>query len=427
MDSGQISRPLDIPEFMIDDSLTNYIETSILPLYDGFDAAHQRGHVDMVIEQSMAIAADLDVDMNMVYAIAAYHDTGLTADRKTHHLVSGRIVREDMWLRKWFSEEQIEIMAQACEDHRASSDHEPRSIYGKIVAEADRFIDPDTIIKRTVQYGLANYPELDKEGHWQRTVDHLNEKYAEGGYLRLWFENSPNVARLNALRKIIKDERLLREKFDHLHDTLTNHQHIDSKEDNPTAQFPPKNSNLMELKEMSLEELWELFPIALSPHNPEWKRWADDEIQSLSALLTYYTPTINHIGSTAVPGIMAKPIVDILVEISSSCDWREVKNILEASGYICMCASVKRMSFNKGYTPAGYADRVFHIHIHDIGDNDEICFRDFLKRNPSVAKEYESLKLSLLPKYTNNRDGYTEAKTDFINKVITSAKRNDTD
>lgn len=206
----------------MDESLKNYIETNILPLYDDFDAAHQRNHVDMVIEQSLQIAADLDVDMDMVYAIAAYHDTGLTEDRKTHHLVSGRIVCEDMWLRYWFSEEQIETMAQACEDHRASSDHEPRSIYGKIVAEADRFIDPDTIILRTVQYGLANFPELDKERHWQRTLNHLHEKYAEGGYLRLWFENSANVARLNALREIIKDEPLLRQKFDYLYEALTN-------------------------------------------------------------------------------------------------------------------------------------------------------------------------------------------------------------
>lgn len=207
---------------MIDASLQNYIETSILPLYDGFDAAHRRNHVDMVIEQSMAIAADLDVDMNMVYTIAAYHDTGLIEGRETHHIVSGRIIREDVWLRKWFSEQQIKTMAQACEDHRASSDHEPRDIYGKIVAEADRFIDPDTIILRTVQYGLANYPELDKAGHWQRTLHHLHEKYAEGGYLRLWFENSPNTARLNALREILKDEQLLREKFDYLYDTLSN-------------------------------------------------------------------------------------------------------------------------------------------------------------------------------------------------------------
>lgn len=109
---------------------------------------HINGIMDMVIEQSIAIARSLDVDINMVYAIAAYHDTGLTVDRKTHHLVSDKIVREDMWLWDWFREEQIETMAQACEDHRASSHHEPRSIYGKIVAEADRFIDSDTIILR---------------------------------------------------------------------------------------------------------------------------------------------------------------------------------------------------------------------------------------------------------------------------------------
>lgn len=207
---------------MVDESLKNYIETSILPLYDDFDAAHRRDHVEMVIEQSAAIAEELDVDADMAYAVAAYHDTGLTVDRKTHHLVSGRIVREDAWLPDWFNAEQIETMAQACEDHRASSDHEPRSIYGKIVAEADRFIDPDTIILRTAQYGLANYPELDKVGHWQRTLDHLHEKYAEGGYLRLWFDNSPNAGRLQALRKIIKDEKLLREKFDYLFEALTN-------------------------------------------------------------------------------------------------------------------------------------------------------------------------------------------------------------
>lgn len=178
---------------------------------------------------------------------------------------------------------------------------------------------------------------------------------------------------------------------------------------------------------MSLEELWELFPIILSPHNPAWEKWADDEIQSLSTLLAHYNPTINHIGSTAIPNIIAKPIVDILVEISSDCDWCEVKNILEMSGYICMCESAQRMSFNKGYTPTGYANKVCHIHIHAIGDNDEIYFRDCLRRNPAVAKEYEILKLNLLPKYRNNRDGYTDAKTDFINKIIISTKRNDKD
>ena len=178
---------------------------------------------------------------------------------------------------------------------------------------------------------------------------------------------------------------------------------------------------------MSLDELWQLFPITLSPHNPEWMTWADDEIQLLSEYLKNYAPVITHIGSTAIPEIMAKPIVDILVEISGDFNWCKVKNILEKSGYICMSESAQRMSFNKGYTPAGYADKVFHIHIHAIGDNDEIYFRDFLRSNPIVAREYEALKISLLSEYRNNRDGYTEAKTDFITKIMESAKHNDTD
>lgn len=211
---------------MIDDDLKRYVEEEIVPRYDEFDAAHRRDHALMVIEHSLAIINSGEtevagVDENMVYAVAAYHDTGLSADRKTHHIVSGNIVRSDECLARWFTPEQIETIAQACEDHRASSDHEPRTIYGKIVAEADRFIDPDTIIRRTVQYGLTNYPELDKEDQWQRTLEHLGNKYAEGGYLRLWFANSPNAARLEALREIISDRRALQAIFDRYYHALT--------------------------------------------------------------------------------------------------------------------------------------------------------------------------------------------------------------
>lgn len=192
----------------------DYIQSEILPRYDHFDKAHQRDHVDKVIEESLFLAQFYPVDKDMIYAIAAYHDTGLVAGRETHHLVSGRIIREDTALRQWFSEEQIETMAQAVEDHRASSDHEPRSIYGKIVAEADRDIEPLKIVHRTVQYGLSHYPELDKEGHWQRTLDHLHEKYAEGGYLKLFIPQSHNAEQLAQLRKLIKDEVKLRAVFE---------------------------------------------------------------------------------------------------------------------------------------------------------------------------------------------------------------------
>ena len=194
--------------------LQAYIESEIIPRYASFDEAHREDHVRTVIEQSLTLAGYYDVDRDMVYAIAAFHDTGLSEGRERHHLVSGRIIREDHNLRKWFSEGQIEIMAQAAEDHRASSDHEPRSIYGRIVAEADRIIDGETIVRRTIQYGLSHYPELDREGHWRRMCAHLKEKYDYGGYLKLWIPQSPNAARLEDFRQNLRKPGWLHELFD---------------------------------------------------------------------------------------------------------------------------------------------------------------------------------------------------------------------
>lgn len=198
--------------------LKAYIEDQILPLYDGFDKAHQRDHVDAVISQSLYLAQFYPTRPEMVYAIAAYHDTGLTVDRKTHHLESGRIIRQDKQLLEWFRPEEIETMAQAAEDHRASSDHEPRSIYGKIVAEADRLIDAETILRRTIQYGFAHYPEMSREEHIKRAIDHLHEKYAEGGYLKLWIPESPNAERLHQLWELIKDENMILRKLNRIYD-----------------------------------------------------------------------------------------------------------------------------------------------------------------------------------------------------------------
>lgn len=198
---------------MIQPQLKAYIEQEILPCYDHFDAAHQRDHAEEVIARSLALAEHYEVNENMVYAIAAYHDTGLCEGRDTHHLVSGRIIRDDKKLREWFSKAQIETMAQAAEDHRASSGHEPRSIYGKIVAEADRLITPEKVIRRTIQYGLDHYPKLDMEGQYRRFRAHLMEKYSDTGYLRLWLPESENAPRLEELRCIIRDENKMREAF----------------------------------------------------------------------------------------------------------------------------------------------------------------------------------------------------------------------
>ena len=203
----------------INPTLKQYVEREILPRYDHFDKAHQRDHVNMVIAQSMQLAEHLDVDADMVYAIAAYHDTGLCEGREHHHTVSARIIREDKNLCQWFTEEQVQVMADAAEDHRASASNAPRTIYGRIVAEADRFIDPVTIVQRTIQYGLDHYPALSREEHYNRMVAHLNEKYGRNGYLHLWFPDSPNAQRLEQLRLMIDDEQQLRVLFERLWNT----------------------------------------------------------------------------------------------------------------------------------------------------------------------------------------------------------------
>lgn len=198
----------------VNPALVAYVEREILPRYDHFDQAHQRDHVTMVIQQSLDIASRLDVDMNMVYAIAAYHDTGLCEGREHHHEVSASIIKADRNLRQWFTEEQILVMADAAKDHRASAKQAPRTIYGRIVAEADRFIDPETIVRRTIQYGMDHYPELNREEQYQRMLTHLKEKYGRNGYLKLWFPDSPNAARLERLHDLIDDEQAVRQLFE---------------------------------------------------------------------------------------------------------------------------------------------------------------------------------------------------------------------
>lgn len=199
-------------------TLKEYIESEIIPRYDNFDGAHRQDHVRSVIVQSQELSRYYDVNPEILYAAAAYHDLGLCEGREKHHLVSGRIIREDKTLLNWFSVEEIEVIAEAAEDHRASNETPPRSIYGKIIAESDRLIDPETVIRRTVQYGFAHYPQMNREQMWERTLTHLQKKYGYGGYLKLWIPESSNACRLEELRKIIADEKRLRSMFDRFYD-----------------------------------------------------------------------------------------------------------------------------------------------------------------------------------------------------------------
>ena len=198
-----------------------YIENCIIPQYAAFDDAHNIEHVTRVIDVSLQLAEEYGVNPIMCYTIAAYHDIGLPQGRETHHLTSAQILREDKALRNWCSEETIRIMAEAIEDHRASAENPPRSIYGAIVAEADRDLRPEVPLRRTIQYGLSRYPNESYEFHKQRTIDHLTEKYGRNGYLKLPLNSRINLEGLEQLRQIIESPDLFDQKFHEIWNQLS--------------------------------------------------------------------------------------------------------------------------------------------------------------------------------------------------------------
>ena len=220
----------------INPTLEKYIFEEIVPRYASFDAAHKEDHALTVIRQALELLdgrdswaaeqADVEplwltsVDRAMLLTAAACHDLGLVNGRERHHLDSGIIIRADQRLREWFTEEQIEVIAQAAEDHRASGKGAPRSIYGMLIAEADRVIDRETIIRRTIQFGLKHYPDLCREGQMERAREHLVEKYGRGGYLRLWIPWSSNASRLDALQDLIADPKALKLEVSRIYDSL---------------------------------------------------------------------------------------------------------------------------------------------------------------------------------------------------------------
>ena len=209
---------------MIDNNVSldimEFIETDILPRYTSFDKAHNLTHATRVISRSLALARHIGANVNMAYATAAYHDLGLEGPRAIHHITSGKILSADVRLRKWFSAEQIKIMKEAVEDHRASASHAPRSIYGKIVAEADRDLEPEIVFTRTIEFGIDHYPDKDKEGQWKRFREHLENKYSINGYIKLWIPGSVNEQNLKKIREYISNPTVLRKVFDSIYDNV---------------------------------------------------------------------------------------------------------------------------------------------------------------------------------------------------------------
>ena len=204
----------------VDLDLMAFVEQQILPRYNAFGKSHGLGHVQRVIKNALTLVPATGANPNMVYVSAAYHDLGMEGPRAIHHITSGKILAADARLKKWFSPEQIRSMKEAVEDHRASSSRVPRSIYGKIVAEADRELDSNIVFSRAVLYGLENYPEKNKDEQWKRFYNHINEKYGRKGYIRLWIPNSPNAKKLEFIRELIDQQVDLRKVFDKLYNEI---------------------------------------------------------------------------------------------------------------------------------------------------------------------------------------------------------------
>ncbi len=182
---------------------------------------------------------------------------------------------------------------------------------------------------------------------------------------------------------------------------------------------------MKDLEDMTLEELWKLFPIVIEEHNPQFKDWYEMERQALVAALGGDILRIHHVGSTAVADLAAKPIIDILLEVSTQTDHEQLQKRLQSLDWLLMHATAApqpKQTYNKGYTSQGFADRVYHLHVRPLDDWDELYFRDYLIDHPEIAREYGQLKLALKERYRNDRDAYTEAKTDFCRTYSEQAR-----
>lgn len=197
----------------MNNQLVEYIENEIFPLYSRNEKGHGINHIKTVINKSLELSKNYDVNLDIVYTVAAYHDIGHYIDRKRHEIISAEIFMEDEKIKEFFTEEQRIIIKEAIEDHRASSDHEPRTIYGKIVSTADRtIIDVEDTIKRAYSYSKRNFPNLSEEEYLERIYQHLSEKYGENGYAKVYLEDKEFEESLNKLREVLsnKDEFIKR-------------------------------------------------------------------------------------------------------------------------------------------------------------------------------------------------------------------------
>lgn len=203
----------------INSKLKKYIEENVFPEYHKNEIGHGINHINYVIERSFELIDEnnLDVDLNMVYVIASYHDIGHHIDSKRHEIVSAEIMSKDKGLEKFFNKKELKIIKEAIEDHRASSDKDPRTIYGKIVSSADRNNTIEDCLERTYTYGHRLNPDLTDEELFERAHDVLLRKFGDNGYAKFYFKDSKYENFLKDIRKLLKDkEKFIKTQRDYI-------------------------------------------------------------------------------------------------------------------------------------------------------------------------------------------------------------------
>ena len=193
----------------INDNLKKYIEENIFQEYSKNEPAHNVEHIKYVINRSFKFADTVpNINYDMVYTIAAYHDIGHHIDPKRHEIISAEIMLKDEKLKKFFSKDELKIIEEAIEDHRASADHEPRSIYGKIVSTADRNNTVEACLRRSYTYGKKLEPDFTDEELFERAYKHLNMKFGKKGYAKFFFKDEEYENFLKEIRELLADKKL---------------------------------------------------------------------------------------------------------------------------------------------------------------------------------------------------------------------------
>lgn len=206
----------------VDRELMEYVEKNIFPIYDKVDKAHNvENHIRPVIKDCLVLGSKFqEINFNIIYTVASYHDLGLIKNREQHHRISKEFVLQDENLKKWFSKEQIYMIAEAVEDHRASNEEEPRSIYGEIIADCDRSIDLLEIMYKTKSGLPSKYPQEDFssfEREFEKAYEWIIAKNSKNGYMRFYIDEKKKQE-LEDLRNMIHNKEYIKQEYKKLYE-----------------------------------------------------------------------------------------------------------------------------------------------------------------------------------------------------------------